>query len=146
MCLKLCLMCIFRNNSMVSFLIAFGFMCLQDSGIATRSVIAILCGMILILTFWSIWTSWRNQEPSHADEPKRTTLTFEEDHVKQKEKGFKFRREESDTTETQRKRPPTRRSRTLSSLRTSLKVPFKKLRRDSSKKEVEESIGEMVMS
>lgn len=131
---------------MVSFLIAFGFMCLQDSGIATRSVIAILCGIILILTFWSIWTSWKNQEPSNADEPKRTTLTFEEDNAKRKKKGFKFRREDSDNTNPQPNRRPARRSRTLSTLATSLKVPFKKLRRDSSKKEVEESIDEMEMS
>jgi hypothetical protein len=129
---------------MVSFLIAFGFMCLQDTGIDTRSVIVILGGIFLILTFWCIWTSWRNPEPSNADEPKRTAiLTFEEDHVK-REKGFKFTREGSDTTKLEPEPEPelpTRRSRTLSIMATTFfKAPIEKLRRDSSKKVVEESI------
>jgi len=121
---------------MVSFLIAFGFLCLQDTGIAPRSVIVILCGIIFILTSWCIWTSWRNQEPSNADEPKRTTLTFEEDHAKRREKGFKFKRDDSDTTTTPQAR---RRSKTLGSLKTTLKVPLDKLRRNSSKKVDSES-------
>jgi hypothetical protein len=128
---------------MVSFLIAFGFMCLQDTGVDTRSVIVILGGIILILTFWCIWTAWKNQEPSNADEPKPTaTLTFEEDHVK-REKGFKFRREGSDTTKLEpQPKLLTRRSRTLSFMATTLKAPFEKLRRGRSKKVVlvEESI------
>jgi hypothetical protein len=129
---------------MVSFLIAFGFTCLQDSGVASRSVIATLCGIILILTFWCIWTSWRNQEVS-AEEPKRTILTFEEDHAMRKEKGFKFTREDSETTEPQPTEPhptkrPVFRSKTLSSVTTALKVPFTKLRRDSSMKAVDESM------
>ena len=106
-----------RDNSIVSFLIAFGFMCLQDSGVATRSVIAILWGTILILTFWCIWTLWSKQEPSCADKPKRRILTFEEDHVR-KEKGFKFTREESDITKSQLNKRQVLRSRTLSSLKT----------------------------
>jgi len=120
---------------MVSFLIAFGFLCLQDASIATRAVIAVLFGIILILTFWCIWTSWRrNQEPSNAEEPNRTTLTFEEDHAKQKEKGFRFKRVDSDTKSQLSKRA------TLSSLTTTLELPFKKFRRDSSTEAVEESI------
>ena len=121
-----------RDNSMVSFLIAFGFMCLQNSGVATRSVIATLCGTILILTFWCIWTSWKKQESSYADKPKRTILTFEEDHVK-KEKGFKFTREDSDITKSQPNKLQVLQSRTLSSLKAALKFPFKKLRRDKFK-------------
>ena len=129
---------------MVSFLMAFGFMCLQDSDVATRSVIATLLGIILILIFWCIWTSWRKQEPSKSDKPERTTLTFEEEHAKRKTKGFTFKRlgEDSDTTKTQPTKRP-KRSRTLSSFKTSLKkVPFNKLRCDSSKKAVEEIIDE----
>jgi len=114
---------------MVSFLIAFGFMCIQDSGVATRSVIYTLCGIILILTIWCIWTSWANQELSNGEEPKRTILTFEEDHAKRKEKGFTFRREDLDTSKLQPERPP-RRSRTLSTLTSALRVPFRKLRCD----------------
>jgi len=124
--------------SMVSFLMAFGFMCLQDSDVTALSVIGTLLGILLILTFWCIWTSWRNQEPSpKADKPERTTLTFEEDHAKRKKKGFTFKREDSDATKAQ----PTKRrkrSRTLSSFTTPLKVPFNKLRCDSWKKAVEE--------
>ena len=120
---------------MVSFLIAFGFMCLQDAGIASRSVVAILCGIILILTSWCIWTSWKNQESSNADEPKSTTLAFEEDHAKQKEKGFRFKRDDSDT-----KSQHTSKCRTLSTLSTTLELPFKKFRCDSSKNTVGESI------
>ena len=123
---------------MVSFLIAFGFTCLQDSGVATRSVIATLCGIILILTFWCIWTSWKSQDPSDAEKPKRTILTFEEGHAKQK--GFKFRRADSDTTESQ----PTKRP-SLESLKTTLKAPFKKFRRGNSKKAVEEPIEDIEM-
>lgn len=138
----------FCDNSMVSFLIAFAFLCLQDSDVATRSVFAILCGIIMILTLWCIWTSWRNQESSNADKPKRTTLTFEEDRVKRKEKGFTFERMESldsdsksqleeQPTKTEKKRPAARRSTTLS---TALKLPFQKFgRSDSSKTEVDES-------
>jgi hypothetical protein len=130
----------FRDNSMVSFLIAFGFLCIQGSGVSTRSVIVILCGIILILTFWCIWTSWRNPEPSNSKpnaKPKRTTLTFEEERVKQKEKGFTFTRKNSDTKSqpTGTKLPD--RSSTLSS---SFTTAMKKLRRDSSKKAVEEEI------
>ena len=91
----------FFRDSMVSFLIAFGFMCLQDSDATTRSVIATLGGIILILIIWCIWALWRNQEPYNADTPnnlKRTTLTFEEDRVKLKRKGFTFRRENSNIT------------------------------------------------
>ena len=112
---------------MVSFVIAFGFLCLQDSGVDTRSVIATLCGIILILTFWCIWTSWRKQAPSNADKPERTTLTFEEDHAKRKKKGFKFKREDSDTL-SQVDSQPTERSKPRSmtlSLTTVLKLPFK---------------------
>ena len=124
---------------MVDFLIAFGFMCLQNSGVVTRSIIATLCGIILIPTFWCIWRSWRNnQEPSNAEEPNRTTLTFEEDRVKSKEKGFTFMRDDSDTKSQPTIRPK-RRSRTLSFMTNTLKVPFQKLRRDSSKKVVEDS-------
>jgi hypothetical protein len=132
----------FCANSMVSFLMAFGFTCLQNSGVATRSVIAALCGIIFILTFWCIWTSWRNQEASDVSEPKRTILTFEEDHAKRKGKGFKFTREDLDTT----KSPPTKRPVTTTPspvLDDRLKVPFTKLRRHSSKKADEESIHEM---
>ena len=128
----------FCDNSMVDFLIAFGFMCLQDSGIATRTIIATVCGIILILTFWCIWTSWRNQESCSADIPGRTTLTFEEDRVKDKEKGFTFTRENSDIKSQPAKRPKLR-SRTLSTMKTALKVPLQKLRRGSSKKVVEDS-------
>lgn len=134
----------FRDNSMVSFLIAFGFLCLQDTGVDSRSVIGTLGGIILILTIWCIWTSWRYQEPSNAEKPKRTTLTFEEDRVKQKEKGFTFTRKVDSDTKSQPTKRPLRRFRTLSSLTTTLKHPFKKLRRDTSKREVDEStnIGE----
>ena len=132
---------------MVCFLLAFGFMCLQGSGIPTRSIIATLCGVILILTAWCVWTSWRDPESSDADGPKRTTtLTFEEEHAKQK--GFKFTREnsESDTTKPQpptvTERPAARRSMTLSSLAPTLKLPspLKKIRRDTSITAVDESI------
>ena len=114
----------FRGNSMVYFLIAFGLMCLQDSGVASRAVIATLFGIFSILTFWCICTPWRKQVPSYADKPQRTILTFEEDSAKRKEKGFKFTREDSDTTKSQ----PTK----LPALRTTFKAPFKKLRRDNS--------------
>ena len=113
-------------DSMVFFLMAFGFMCLQDSGVLTRSVIVTLCGVILILIVWCIWTSWRKQEPINVDKPKRTILTFEEDHAKLKPKGFKFTRDNSDTIPR-----PARRSTTLSSLKTALKLPLKKFRRDT---------------
>ena len=142
MYLELCLTWnVFRDNSMVSFLIAFGFMCLQDSGVSTRSVVGTLCGLILILTFWCILTSWKNWgNERSSDKSDRTTLTFEEDHAKRKEKGFKFKREGS-VTESQVDSQPTERPRprsTTLSLTTALELPFKKLRRDSSKKEVEE--------
>lgn len=123
---------------MVSFLIAFGFTCLQDSGIASRSVVATLCGIILILTFWSIWTSWRNQEPSDADQPKRTILTFEEERAKRKEKGFNFKFKKDDLDDT--KSQPTKR--VLRSLKKAFKAPVKKLSRDKSKKAAEEPIDE----
>ena len=110
----------FRNNSIVSLLIAFGFMCLQDSGVATLSVVGTLWGIMLILTFWCIWTSWtrRYDEPREADQPKRTILTFEEDHTKRKEKGFKFKREDSETKPQPTGRPKRR-------------LPFKKFRHDN---------------
>ena len=123
---------------MVSFLIAFGFTCLQDSNVATRSVIATLCGIIMILTVWCIWTSWKNQDPSDAEETKRTILTFEEDHAKQK--GFKFSRADSDTTKSKPSKRPS-----LESLKTTLKAPFKKFRRGNSKKAAEEPIDDMEM-
>ena len=84
----------FRDNSVVFFLIAFGFMCLQNSGVAARSVIVTVCGIILILAFWCIWTSRRKREPSNADGPKRTTLNFEEELAKRKKKGFIFKRQD----------------------------------------------------
>ena len=126
---------------MVSFLIAFGFTCLQDSGVATRSVIATLCGIILILTVWCIWTSWKSQDPSDAEKPKRTILTFEEGHAKQK--GFKFRRADSDDSDTTKSKPTKLPS--LESLKTTLKAPFKKFRRGNSKKAAEEPIEDMEM-
>jgi len=127
---------------MVSFLMAFAFMCLQDSGVATRSVILTLCGIILILIVWCIWTSWKKQESSNADKPKRTTLTFEEDHAKRKQKSFEFTRDDSDTKPQPTKRPARRRSMTLSSLTTTLTVPLKKFRRNSSKNTVVEPVDE----
>ena len=127
---------------MVSFLIAFGFLCLQDSGVDTRSVIAILFGIILILTFWCIWTSWRKQEPSNADKPERTTLTFEEDHATRKKKGFKFKREEESDNKSEVDSQPAEPSRLRSMTLSLMELPFK-FRRDSSKKGVdEESIDE----
>ena len=72
---------------------AFWFMCLWDSGAATRSVVAIVCGAILILTVWCIWTSWEKQPPSDAASPDEL-LSFEKDTT-QKTKGFKFERNES---------------------------------------------------
>ena len=114
--------CFFRD-SILSFLIAFGFMCLQNSDVVTRSVIATLGGIILILIIWCIWASWRNQEPSNADKPnKRTTLTFEEDHVKSKEKGFTFMRDDLET----KSQPTMRPNRTLLFMKTTLNIPFQK--------------------
>ena len=121
---------------MVSFLMAFGFMSLQNSDFITCSVIGALCGVILILTVWCIWTSWRKQESSEADKPKRTslTLTFEEDHAKIKQKGFEFMRSVSEDLDTS-KQQPTERSASRSM---SFTNPLKKLRRDTSKKSVED--------
>ena len=116
----------FRDNSMVDFSIAFGFMCLQDSGVATRSIIATVCGIILILTFWCIWTSWRNQKSSSkVDKPKQMTLTFEEDCVKYKEKGFTFTREKNSDINSQPTKLPKLRSRNTSTMKTDFKkIPF----------------------
>ena len=126
--------------SMVSFLMAFGFMCLQNSDFITCSVIGTLCGIILILTVWCIWTSWRKQESSKADKPKLTTLnlTFEEDHAKLKQKGFEFTREESDTSDTSdTSQQPTERSASRSMTLSSLN-PLKIFWHDTSKKVVED--------
>jgi hypothetical protein len=124
-------------DSMVYFLIAFWFMCLQNSSIATRSIIVTVCGVLLILTVWCIRTSWEEQPPPNADEPKRTTFSFEEDHAKQKSKGFRFKR---DTVEPKpAKRPARRRSTLLSDLKTTWK---RKIRRDTSKTTVDASINE----
>ena len=131
------------RDSMMSFLMAFGFMCLQNSGVPTLSIIGTLCGVILILTVWCIWTSWRKQEPSNADKPKRTTLTFEEDHAKQKSKGFEFTRDDchdSDTKPKTIKRLALRSVTKWSSWTTTLKLPLEKFRRGTSKIAVEESI------
>ena len=124
-------------DSMVCFLIAFWFMCLQDSSTATRSIIVIVCGVLLILTVWCIWTSWEEQPPSNADEPKRTTFSFEEDHAKLKPKDFQFKR---DTNEPKPTRRPARRGSTLLS---DLKTTWKRnIRRDTSKTTVNVSMNE----
>nr|GAT46161.1 predicted protein [Mycena chlorophos] len=46
--------------SMVSFLIAFLFMCLQDADIQTRVVVAIMSGTVLALILWCVVEGWEN--------------------------------------------------------------------------------------
>ena len=123
---------LFSLHSMVSFLIAFWFSCLQDSSPATRSVVVTVCGVVLILIVWCIRTSWEEEEPSNA-KPQQTTLTFEEDHAKIKPKRFEFRR--TTTKPHPIKRPVRRRSTLLSTL----KAPLQKIRRGTSKTMVEVS-------
>jgi len=125
---------------MVSFLIAFWFMCLQDSNAATRSVVVTVCGVLLILIVWCICTSWEEQEPGNEENLKQTTLSFEEAHAKPGPKGFKFEREAEPQAKAI-KRPIRRRS-TLSALRATLKAPLNKIRRGTSKTVVEVSMDE----
>ena len=108
---------------MISFLIAFWFMCLQDSGAPTRSVVAGVCGVILILTAWCIWTSWEEHPASDA-KPPDVHLSFEKDYARQKPKRFKFERIE-ETSPQHSPQDPARQSTTLS-WSTSLKAPFKR--------------------
>jgi Ca2+/Na+ antiporter len=52
--------------SIVSFLIAFFFMCFQDSSTATRILVGLLCAAVAILVGWCVWTIWerrREEEP-----------------------------------------------------------------------------------
>ncbi|KAF8799769.1 hypothetical protein BYT27DRAFT_7201001 [Phlegmacium glaucopus] len=76
---------------MVSFLMAFWFMCLVGSGVATRSVVGTVWIMLLGLITWCIWTAWEKKLPSDADTPDEN-LSFEEDPDRQKGKRFTFER------------------------------------------------------
>lgn len=82
---------------MVSFLMAFWFMCLQGSGAVTRSVIATVSSIILILITWCIWTSWEKEPPSDAEDPEEN-LSFEVDADKKKWKGFTFMKDTTTAT------------------------------------------------
>ena len=75
---------------MVSFLVAFLLMCLQDSSIVTHSVIGSLCAVIAVLVAWCIWTSWEKQPASDAETPDEL-LSFEEDNAsEERSKSFAF--------------------------------------------------------
>ena len=111
--------------STTSFLTAF--MCLQDSGSATRSVVVTVCFIIMILIVWCIWMSWEKAPESDAIED---DATFKVDHAKQKSRGLTF-----DTAIPQKPAEYQRRSTILS-----WSPPFPlNIRGDTSKTEVEES-------
>ena len=74
--------------SMVSFLTAFLFMCLQDSTTVARSIIASLSGVIAVLIAWCISTSWEKHPDSDAKKP-QGSLPFER-HDGSEEKSNKF--------------------------------------------------------
>ena len=81
---------LFINVSMVSFLVAFLFLCFEDSNIVTLSLIGSLSGVITVLVAWCIWTSWEKHPVSDA-EPSEKLLSFEEDDdSEERQKRFSF--------------------------------------------------------
>ena len=108
---------------MISFLIAFWFSCLQDSGAPTRAVVAGVCGVILILVAWCIWRSWEEEPASDAKTPD-VHLSFEKDYAKRKPKRFRFERI-GETSPQHSPQDPVRRSTTLS-WPTTLMAAFKR--------------------
>lgn len=75
---------------MVSFLVAFLFLCFQDSNIITISLIGSLSGVITVLVVWCVWTNWEKDPPSDA-RPSEKSLSFEEDDdLEERPKKFTF--------------------------------------------------------
>jgi hypothetical protein len=63
--------------SIILFLVAFFFICFQDSSAATRIPVGSLCAAVGILVSWCVWTTWerRREEqpiPAFADEEEKT--------------------------------------------------------------------------
>jgi len=76
--------------SMVAFLVAFLFLCFEDSDIMTISLIGPLGGVITILVVWCVWTSWEKHPVSDA-QPSEKLLSFEEDDdSEERSKKFTF--------------------------------------------------------
>ncbi|KAF8814748.1 hypothetical protein BYT27DRAFT_7205702 [Phlegmacium glaucopus] len=85
--------------SMVSFLVSFLLLCLQNSGIVVRCIIGSLSGVIAVLTAWCIWTSWEEHPPSDAETPE-DSLPFEnDDDYEERPKKFTFEVVVPETTE-----------------------------------------------
>lgn len=85
---------------MVSFLVAFLFLCFQDSSTAIRAVIGSLGVAITVLIVWCIWTSWEKPPDSDAESPE-DLLSFERDNESEdRPKGFTFEVVVSEPTET----------------------------------------------